>query len=320
MKSNRFWLIFAASLVILGAALFAIVMNINHWEFNMLNTVKSETNTHQIHQDFSGIFLETDTADVAFHSAEDGLCKVVCFEEEKAQHSVEIQDGILTIREGNQKEWYDYIVLSSIGSKIDIYLPQNTYDSLDIKESTGDIKIPRKFSFGAVNITASTGDVQCSASTAGMLKIITSTGDISMSNLSAGALDLSVSTGKIDLSSIVCDGAMDIEVNTGKATLTDITCQRLISRGDTGDLRMKNVIAKNEFSIERDTGDLDFDGCDAAEIFIQTTTGHVQGTFLSEKVFLAQSDTGRIKIPKTITGGRCEITTDTGDIKIEIQK
>ena len=31
-----------------------------------------------------------------------------------------------------------------------------------------------------------------------------------------------------------------------------------------------------------------------------------------------KTDTGRVDVPKTVEGGRCEITTDTGDIKITV--
>ena len=49
-----------------------------------------------------------------------------------------------------------------------------------------------------------------------------------------------------------------------------------------------------------------------------TDTGEVKGTLRSEKIFFTESDTGKISVPKSVTGGRCEITTDTGDIEIEI--
>jgi hypothetical protein len=39
---------------------------------------------------------------------------------------------------------------------------------------------------------------------------------------------------------------------------------------------------------------------------------------LSEKVFITKSDTGRIDVPETVTGGKCKITTDTGSIRIYI--
>ena len=59
---------------------------------------------------------------------------------------------------------------------------------------------------------------------------------------------------------------------------------------------------------------------DAAELEISTDTGDVKGSLLTEKVFITRSDTGRIRVPETVTGGKCKITTDTGNIEIEIQK
>ena len=43
------------------------------------------------------------------------------------------------------------------------------------------------------------------------------------------------------------------------------------------------------------------------------------GTLRTEKVFITASDTGKVNVPKTITGGRCEITTATGNIEIEVK-
>jgi len=82
---------------------------------------------------------------------------------------------------------------------------------------------------------------------------------------------------------------------------------------------LKNVIAAERFSIDRSTGDVNFDGCDAAEIYVNTDTGDVEGSLLSEKVFIANTDTGKKKVPNTVSGGRCEIRTDTGDIEITIK-
>lgn len=46
--------------------------------------------------------------------------------------------------------------------------------------------------------------------------------------------------------------------------------------------------------------------------------GNVKGTLLTNKVFITHTDTGRVNVPKTVTGGKCEINTDTGNIKIDI--
>ena len=73
-----------------------------------------------------------------------------------------------------------------------------------------------------------------------------------------------------------------------------------------------------KLSVERTTGNVKFSACDAAEISFKTDTGDVNGTLLSDKIFMAQTDTGRVNVPQTITGGRCEITTTTGNIRIQL--
>ena len=72
--------------------------------------------------------------------------------------------------------------------------------------------------------------------------------------------------------------------------------------------------------MERSTGDVRMEGCDAAEIFILTDTGDVAGSLLSDKVFVVETDTGDVDVPRSAAGGRCEITTDTGDIRITVTK
>ena len=88
--------------------------------------------------------------------------------------------------------------------------------------------------------------------------------------------------------------------------------------GTTGNIALDNVIAADKLSITRSTGNVSFDGSDAAEITVRTDTGNITGRLLTDKVFIAASDTGSVEVPRTVTGGRCEIDTDTGNIRIEI--
>ena len=86
----------------------------------------------------------------------------------------------------------------------------------------------------------------------------------------------------------------------------------------TGDVNLTQFIASGRITIKRSTGDIRFDMCDAAELEVETDTGSIRGSLLTEKVFIAKSDTGRVSVPETTSGGVCKLTTDTGDIKIEI--
>ena len=318
-KTTVLWLIIAASLIFVGLGMFAAVMAVNHWDFTKLSTVKFETNTYSISTEFTNISAKTDTADVIILPSHDGICKVVCYEQENEKHSVAIQDGTLTINVLNEKEWYTYIGISTGTPKITVYLPDTEYSALSIAGSTGYIEIPKEILFERIDVLTSTGDVNTCASASEAISIKTGTGDIRVENVSADRIDLSVSTGKISAQSILCKGEIQINVSTGDAKLSDVTSKNITSTGNTGDILLENVIAAEAMSITRSTGDVTLVDCDGAKLLIQTDTGDVQGSLLSEKVFFVETDTGSVQIPKTTTGGTCEITTTTGDIQIDIR-
>ena len=320
---TKVWLITAASLILIGCILFAGVMTTLQWDFMELTTVQYETNTYEIGEVFDDIFINTDTADIAFVLSDDGICRVECHEKENAKHSVTVKDSTLTIDLVNEKSVYGfigYIGLNFGSPKITVHLPKTEYANLFIKGDTGDVEIPDDFIFQDIDISLCTGVVDLCASASGMMKIKTSTGGICAKNISVGSLNLTVSTGKVTVSDVSCKGDITVSVSTGKTYLTNAMCKSVISKGNTGDIYLKNVIATEKFSIERSTGDVNFDGSDAKEIFVRTDTGDVTGSLLTDKVFITQTDTGNVEVPKAVDGGKCAIITDTGDIKITIRQ
>ncbi len=317
-KETKICLVVGAFLVLLGSVVFAAVMTAYNWNFQNLSAVEYDTNTHTVKDAFSKISINTDTADILFASAEDNTCKIVCYEQENARHSVGVEDDTLSIRLEDAREWYEYIGINFGTPKITVYLPEAQYASLLIKGSTGDIEIPKDCKFENMDISVSTGDIVNDASATELIKIHTSTGNIRTENISADALDLTVTTGKITVTNAICDSDISIHVSTGKTKITDSTCKNLVSDGNTGDISLNQVIAAEGFSIVRSTGDIKLDRCDAQTIFLETDTGDITGSLLTDKVFITQTSTGHVDIPKTTAGGRCEITTSTGDIKITI--
>ncbi len=293
-RLTKMWLITATSLVAIGLIIFTAVMALYNWDFTKLSTEKFETNTYNISQEFNNISINTDTADIFFAVSSDGMCKIVCNEYKKMRYSAEVKDDTLTVSTTDNRKWYDHIGISFHSPKVTVYLPKTEYNLLSVKESTGDIEIPKDFKFVSGDISLSTGSVGFSASVEEPIKIKTSTGDIRIKNISAGTLDLSVSTGEV--------------------SVLDVTCKNVLSSGSTGDIHLKNVNATEKISIKRSTGNVRFDGSDATEIFVKTGTGDVGGSLLSEKVFITKTSTGEISVPKTTTGGKCEIITSTGDI------
>ena len=317
---TKVWLIIAASFVLVGGIIFGGVMSMLKWDFTKLSTVEYETNNYEITENFNNISIITDTADVVFVPSENQKASVVCREQKNMKHSVTVQNGKLVIEVVDTRKWYEYIGINLGTLKITVYIPQDEYGALFVKSSTGNVEIPTEFKFENIDISESTGNVTNYASASKNIIIKTSTGNIRVENVSAGTLDLSVSTGGITVSNVTCEGNVKTNVSTGKTNLTNIECKNVVSNGNTGAISLKNVIAAEKFAIERSTGDVEFNGCDAAEIFVKTDTGDVTGSLLSNKVFVVETDTGSADVPKTTTGGKCEITTSTGDINISIKQ
>ncbi len=318
-NKSKLWITIAFSLLAAGLLIFAGAMLALGFDFMELNTVNYETNTWEISEDFHDISIDADMTEIEFALWDNQQCKIVCFEQENLKHSAAVKNGTLTICTVDTRKWYDHIGLSFGEPKMTVYLPRAEYASLLIKGTTGDVEIPEEFEFDTIDISASTGDVECYASASERMKINLSTGSIYVENVSAGTLDLSVTTGSVTASSIDCKGDIKVTVKTGKTKLTDVSCESVISDGTTGSIILKNVIAAENFSIERSTGSVIFEGSDAAEIYVETSTGSVKGTLLSEKIFITETGTGKVNVPKTATGGKCEIKTATGSIQIEIQ-
>ncbi|MBP3381590.1 MAG: DUF4097 family beta strand repeat protein [Clostridia bacterium] len=317
---TKIWLCIAVSLLLIGGVIFGGAMMKLNWDFTKLSTTQFVTNTYEITDAYKDIFVIIDTANLTFVPSKDGICKVVCYEEQNAQHKVAVQDGTLIVQAENEKKWYEHIGIHFDTPMVTVYMPQGAYGALNVNFATGSVEIPQTFTFDNIKAQGSTGYVTNLASATGDIKIWTSTGAIRVENVNACSLDLAVSTGKVTVSDVTCTGDVAVSVSTGKTALTNVKCAGVASDGNTGDISMKNVVAQNAVSIVRTTGDVTFDGCDAAEIAVTTDTGDVKGSLLTDKVFIAQSDTGRIRVPETTNGGKCKITTDTGDIDIHVAK
>lgn len=309
----------AAALVLVGIMILLLTACAAGGNFSLTGSRKCEDRTHEISEDFSDVLIVSDTADITLLPSEDGSCKVVCYEREKQTHAVTVEDGTLTVRLIDKRRWYDHIGFFFEKPTLTVYLPESQYGALVISEDTGDVSVPSDFCFESIDVKTKTGDVSVLASARGAVKIKTSTGNIRAKELSAASLDLSVSTGKITVASVCTAGDLKLRVSTGKAYLTDVTCKNLTSSGSTGDISLTSVIVEEKLSIERSTGDVRLDASDAAEIYVVTDTGDVKGSLLSEKIFFCKTDTGKVSVPKTATGGICDIKTDTGNIIIKIE-
>ena len=234
-----------------------------NWNLEKLSTASYNTSSYDIAEAYNNISITADTADITLELSRQGKTAVTCFEQTNMTHSVAVEDGTLVIRANDTRKWYEHFGIFLKKPQITLSLPQGKYDSLVICSNTGDITIPEHFAFGAMNLTAHTGDVWNQASVSGELTIKTTTGNIHMKNLSAGTIALSVTTGNISASSIICGSDFTLIATTGDTVLDHVQCKSLTVNGKTGKLSLINVIAEDTFNATRSTGDVSFSECDA---------------------------------------------------------
>ena len=317
-KGIAILLIVAASLVLLGVLVFTVgIVAMDDPNVSPLFEGKYQSKTYEGEDKITSIIINTDTTDILFRPYSKDGYKVECFEEINLSHTVTVKNGVLSINLNDNREWYDHISIFSRDTQITVYLPAGEYASLSVKTDTADTTVPKNFTFDTAAITCTTGDVEFCASTKTSLNIKASTGDIDVEDSGHGDFNLTVSTGEIEIGNVNCNNAT-IRVSTGKTEIDGMACTSFTSTGNTGDLFMTNLISAGSVKITRSTGDVIFNRCDASELEINTDTGDVMGTLLSAKIFVHRTSTGDVKLPETTTGGKCKITTNTGDIKISI--
>ncbi len=306
------------ALLVVGALIALAALFSMKFDFHRLNTRQNVTKTYTPEGDFDDILISTESSDVTFLPAEDGKLKIVCVEEKSSEHIVSTLSGKLTIQEVDTRDWYENIGVNFDETSVTVYLPKKAYGSLNLGAGTGDVEIPADFSFTEVLMSASTGDISLRADVGGSVSIQTSTGEIILKDLRAASLDLTADTGEVLVSGCTAEGSVKVQTSTGDVSLSSLRCAEAQVRTTTGDVRFADVLVSGSLHAETDTGDVRFDRSDAPEIRVETDTGDVTGTLLTPKTFDYHTGTGSVDLPRSESGGVCELESHTGDFKLGI--
>lgn len=272
-------------------------------------------------KDVQNFNFDLSVSDVEFIATTDGTKKVVLYENEKIYHEEKVEETTLFVSSKGSEKWYEHLVADLTKKKVEVYLPSSELGTLKISSSTGDIKIPKEFTFDSSEISLSTGDVIYNASVKNTVSINSSTGDISIDGVTAKSMKLKRSTGMATLKNVNVDEVLELQGSTGKVDVEKLRGATLLVEGSTGDVKLNDVLMSGDIKIRISTGDIDFSDMDTTGIIdIETSTGDVEGTLLSGKTFDVRSDTGKIEIPDQTIGAQLfKVRTDTGNIKIRVK-
>ena len=323
-------ILIVVGLVICGIALFG-----SGFDFEKMEKTAEETFT--LSEEIKNIEIKTDgvSCDIIVKRADTEKAELFIKYRKNTRIEYTVTDGKLAVNTTREKKFqlFDF----GVRDKIILTLPAKTYESLNIENSTGDVRIANLDFSGGVCIENSTGDINIASIKAQSLSAKASTGDIEGRRLYAEEkMSVSVSTGEISLSEINADtfssnGEIEIEkatlgaIELMKGSTDSITLEEVYTTGNvnieisTGDIEIENSRFGGKLTAKGSTGDFEMINSDAYELDVNYTTGDVNLLLLSPKNFVTDSSTGKIDVIGTVyTAPLCKITTSTGKITVRV--
>lgn len=297
--AKKVWIIIAVSLILSGFVVFLAALVAMNFDLTKINTVDFVTNTYTPQGDFTDISIDGAECEVRFLLSSDGICKVVCNEGKKISHTVEVVDNKLVIERHDNREWYECIGIYWGKMEIEIHLPKTEYTSLYLKSLSGDMLIPQEFTFQDAEIYTTSGNVDFNAKVSDNLLLKTVSGEI---------------CGKV-----ITPKSLTVKSTSGDIELESIDCNTLNAETVSGEIDFSGILAGDKIEVKTVSGDIELDNCDANYLNLKSTSGEISGTLLTEKIFITDTTSGDIEVPRTSAGGKCEIKTVSGDIEFDIK-
>lgn len=355
-RNKKTAILVALLLIVMGGILAMIGYTMTGNDLTQLNTEELTQETYTITEPFEHIHIRTGSSDVRILPSSDGSCTVVCDDESETQyHTVSVEDGILLIHQVTEPMFfgvmlqYDpvvtvYLPESQYGNLVvdgaagsildvdtsftfesarltlssgDIHFRASLTHDLRVRTSSGDIRLSGCHVGGNTQVDASSGSIALSDLNTKILAVNGSSGDILLEDIHAQAIQTSASSGSIALSGCEAQQDLSIQTTSGSVELTEVTAPSLTGNASSGYFQLQETFIGGQLFLETTSGSIFFDASDAQSLLINTSSGEVSGTLLSPKFFITHTSSGSVKTSDSDpAGGRCEITTSSGDIKI----
>lgn len=301
--------------------------------------------TTEITDSFNAISINTSLSSVHIEPSTDGESSVVCRESEKIYNSVYVEDGKLVIEEIDERNDVEKLKTAVNLQKrsIIVYVSPEKCSFVEIEGGTGEISIAAGFDFDSVTINSDTGSVKL-YSGAKKINVNSKTGNVKAEGLTAENIHVTSTTGNVNVEDTVIDGDLYIcsntgDVNTlytnatgsvtafcqtGKIQVTSMKCKELNTESATGKTILHSVIAEESITAKSTTGDIRLIYSDSTHIELESDTGDITASLLSEKKFdVSSSNTDDIVCPPSSSdenAGNCKITTTLGNITVTVEK
>ncbi len=314
-KSIKITLLVAAALVLVGCAIAILALALG-------GSFRESTRevVHAVEGEFVSMDIHTDMANVRLEVSEDGTCYAVCDEIDRISYTVELRDGVLLLRETDDRQWYEYIGINVGGiPRVTLYLPKGAYDRLTIKTSSGDIVSEEVgLSFTHVSLATGSGSIRMSSPVREELTADSSSGNIALSDMTLTSLTATSSSGDISLADLTAT-TLHASTSSASLSLSYVRADEMELDTSSGKLTLYHVFAEKSLQAVTSSGAIRLDNCDAGKLYLQSASGSITGSLSTDKLFDVHTNSGRVICPPSVAGGGdCVVRTSSGDISLII--
>lgn len=256
-----------------------------NFNFSFNNKIMENLYIDKNYEDtFKEIDIDTTLANIEIKRSNDNIIRLKTYSKEE-ETSVKTENNILKIKIESEK--CKFVCLNKKISKIELYLPENYENEININNNYGDIIID-KFENSTINIIEDAGDVSIEESN--LINIENKYGDIEIGNVKIGTLKASAGDIKINKAD-----NLNIENKYGDVEIKNINEYANIIV-DCGDIEIDNFTVKEDSKIENKYGDIE----------INKTNAYID----------AKTDLGDMKINNNDSEQKLTIKNNCGDIEV----
>ncbi len=312
-------LIIALICLLVGAILVGVSwVYLQKYPTNM-NTVKDSVYEYDINELPKTINITTLSSRVELRPIEGDEWRVECMDKEKLYHTVDMTDGVLTIKQIDTRAWYEHIgILNGFQNlSVIVYLPAQTYESLNIHAMSGSIKVQEGFTFSNATLQNTSGSINCASVVKGSLNAKNTSGSIFVDGRVGGDLNVKNTSGSIHIIGGV-GGALEVACSSGSIEVANATPTRATVKNISGGIYLENVICEENCIIENTSGGVELKRCDAMSFDVKNVSGNILASILTAKTFDCHSTSGSVKAPSDGNGGTFKARSTSGSIKVTI--
>lgn len=284
---------------------------------DMVAGLEFEEKTLTLTEPFTKININTLNSSIELLPSPDGVCRIVCSDNEKLYHQISVSGSQLNINQNADWQWYEMLngLFQKDSLSLRVYLPEAEYMLLHAYSGSGDITIAPDFRFQTVNTYTKRGNTEATALYAENLTICSVSGDLILRELAAA--------NDIYLESI--SGFMQIEklsaVNVtthasgGRTVLENIASDYLRATTVSGDIHMTGSSFRNTTYFETGSGSIAIADSNCAEQSLQTSSGSVTLQNITGDSLNARTESGAILIENALYNSSLLCVTTSGEIQ-----